>query len=597
MDRKTSLLARWMCLIAGVVLAVMHTAAMSEEHVGRVLFSANEQGSGKAIPFRLHLRSTKTDIPVALVERYISLFEAVDTDHDSRIVLADFEAEDRQFGREMFETLDRDRDRVLLREELPDSLRDFLWFETLGRNFSPAVAPDPAQLPKPPLWHDQFSCPGPTTFSLPEGEYEYVIARGPEYTTAQGTFEVSAGDVLEFSPTLDRLADLVSEGWWSGELHVHRPVDEMELIMLAEDLHVVPCITWWNERNHWTDATLPVNPVRRFGETRFCDVMAGEDERRGGAFMYFNVKRPLDIAGAEKEYPSLLAFIEEAKRKYPDVWVDIEKPFWWDVPVALAHGYGDSIGLAHNHMWMEGELDNEAWGRPRGSRYDVRFGNALYSQDLYYHILNSGIRIPPSAGSASGVMMSPVGYNRVYVHVDGPLTYAKWWEGLRKGRCFVTNGPLLRARANGQLPGHVFVTDTGGHIEINVTARLDGTDTVSAVEIIKNGIVERTVPYDEFAETGLLGSIRFERSGWFLVRAIADNNTSFRFASTGPYYVEIGPERHHISRRSTAFFCEWINARIAQIERAELEKPEEVLKYHYKARTFWTERLANANAD
>jgi len=216
MDRKTRLLTRWMCLITGVALAVMDTAAMSEEHVGRVLFSANEQGSGKAIPFRLHLRSTKADISIDLARRYISIFEAADTDHDRRIVLDDFEAADRKFGREMFKTLDQDRDNVLFREELPDSSRDFLWFEVFNRNFSIAVAPDPAQQPKLPLWHDQFSCPGPTTFSLPEGEYEYVVARGPEYTTAQGTFDVSAGDVLEFSPTLDRLADLASEGWWSG---------------------------------------------------------------------------------------------------------------------------------------------------------------------------------------------------------------------------------------------------------------------------------------------------------------------------------------------------------------------------------------------
>ncbi|HAK94366.1 MAG TPA: hypothetical protein DCM87_05035 [Planctomycetes bacterium] len=53
---------------------------------------------------------------------------------------------------------------------------------------------------------------------------------------------------------------------------------------------------------------------------------------------------------------------------------------------------------------------------------------------------------PPSAGSASGVLPNPVGYNRVYVHVDGELTYAKWWEGLQAGRAFVTNGPLLRVR-------------------------------------------------------------------------------------------------------------------------------------------------------
>jgi len=69
MDRNTRLLTRWMCLIIGVVLAVMDTTAMSEEHVGRVLFSANEQGSGKAIPFRLHLRSTKADISIDLARQ------------------------------------------------------------------------------------------------------------------------------------------------------------------------------------------------------------------------------------------------------------------------------------------------------------------------------------------------------------------------------------------------------------------------------------------------------------------------------------------------------------------------------------------------
>ena len=600
MDTKTSLVTRWTCLVTGVLLALLHTTAMSQEQVGRVVFSTNEQGSGKSIPFRLELRATQMGMPAELVERYIALFEEADTDDDRRIVLDDFQTHEKETGKDMFETLDQDRDNVLRREELPDSQRDFLWYTTLDRKFSLPIAPDAAQQPKRPLWHDQFSCPGPTSFNLPEGEYEYLVARGPEYTTVQGTFEVSADDVLNISPTLDRLADLPSEGWWSGELHVHRPVEDMKLIMLAEDLHVAPSITWWNNRNLWTDTKLPVNPIRHFGENRYSDIMAGEDERRGGAYMYFNMKRPLAVAGAAKEYPSLLTFIEEAKADNPNVWVDIEKPFWWDVPTALANGLGDSIGLAHNHMWMEGEYEDEAWGRPRGSDYDMRFGNAVYTQDLYYHILNSGIRIPPSAGSASGVMMSPVGYNRVYVNVEEPFTYDKWWEALREGRCFVTNGPLLRTRANGQFPGHVFVADTGADLDIEVTARLDGNDTVPALEIIKNGIVERTVPYEEFAETGSLGTLRFERSGWFVVRAIAENDTSFRFASTGPYYVEIGPERHHISRRSTEFFNEWIDDRIEQIQRtgrAELEKPEEVLKYQYKARTFWRERLDNANAE
>ena len=75
-------------------------------------------------------------------------------------------------------------------------------------------------------------------------------------------------------------------------------------------------------------------------------------------------------------------------------------------------------------------------------------GNGFYSQELYYRLLNCGLRIPPTAGSASGVLPNPVGYNRVYVHLDGDFSYDAWWRGLAAGRSFVTNGPALLVEAN-----------------------------------------------------------------------------------------------------------------------------------------------------
>lgn len=67
-------------------------------------------------------------------------------------------------------------------------------------------------------------------------------------------------------------------------------------------------------------------------------------------------------------------------------------------------------------------------------------GNGLWTLEIYYHALNSGLRISPSAGSASGVLPNPVGYNRAYVHIDGDFTYEKWRDGLLAGRSFVSNG-------------------------------------------------------------------------------------------------------------------------------------------------------------
>ena len=88
-------------------------------------------------------------------------------------------------------------------------------------------------------------------------------------------------------------------------------------------------------------------------------------------------------------------------------------------------------------MLRDGMYENEAWGRPRDAqRLPPPRGNGFYTQEIYYQILNAGLRLPPSAGSASGVLQNPVGYNRVYVQASRPLTWKKWWDGLRAGRCF-----------------------------------------------------------------------------------------------------------------------------------------------------------------
>jgi hypothetical protein len=59
-----------------------------------------------------------------------------------------------------------------------------------------------------------------------------------------------------------------------------------------------------------------------------------------------------------------MKFLAEA-RQHKGVWVDVEKPFWYDTPVWLASGMVDSIGIAHNHMQRDGVYPGEAWGRPR----------------------------------------------------------------------------------------------------------------------------------------------------------------------------------------------------------------------------------------
>ncbi|HUR55801.1 MAG TPA: hypothetical protein VMZ71_16810, partial [Gemmataceae bacterium] len=133
----------------------------------------------------------------------------------------------------------------------------------------------------------------------------------------------------------------------------------------------------------------------------------------------------------------------------------------------------------------------DAAGKPRvAERLPAPLGNGYWTQEIYYHLLDCGLRTPPSAGSASGVLPNPVGYNRVYVHVGKELTWEKWWEGLRAGRSFVSNGPLLRVKADGELPGHVFTATEGQGVKVEIKAELTTRDKIRFLEVIKNGEVE-----------------------------------------------------------------------------------------------------------
>ena len=447
-----------------------------------------------------------------------------------------------------------------------------------------------------PFWNDHFVCPGTVGLDLPPGKYTIEVERGPEYEPHADSFTLTdAGTKLAVE--LNRHADLPAEGWWPGDLHVHRPVGDIELLMRAEDLHVAPVITWWNDRNEWAKKEPPADPLVRFDRDRLYHVMAGEDEREGGALLYFHLRRPMAIAGAAREYPPPLRFVEEA-RKHKGVWVDAEKPFWWDFPTWVASGQIDSVGLANNHMCRDRMYESEAWGKPRVvERLPAPLGNGYWTQEIYYHLLNCGLRVPPSAGSASGVLPNPVGYDRVYVHVGKELTWEKWWEGLRAGRSFVTNGPLLRVRANGELPGHVFTSAEGRELNVEVKAALTTRDKIRFLEVVRDGEVERRVGLEEFTRTGTLGTLRFRSSGWFLVRAITDNPKTFRFASTAPYYVEVGPAPLRVSRASARFFLEWVRERRRRVKVDDPAKRDEVLKHHAAAEKFWLDVVARANAD
>lgn len=461
-----------------------------------------------------------------------------------------------------------------------------------------------------PAFDDHFVYSGKATFPLAVGTYRYEIERGPEFRTVRGAFEVARRGDKSLRLHIERIADLASQGWYSGDLHIHRRPQDMPLLASAEDLDVAPVITWWNSPS---SAALVSTKTKELDGASIIDDTAGEDERQGGALLFFGLPKPLPLpvsmrndrgeithrAGdARDEYPSPTEFAWMA-RAQPGVHIDIEKPFWWDVPTWVAHGFADSIEIAYNQMTRASLHNGEAWGKERDrARYTGPAGDAYFSQDVYYHILDAGIWLAPSAGSASGVLPNPVGYDRVYVHLEGPLNYDQWWQGLKAGHSFVTNGPILLVKANGELPGHVFAAARKRSVDIALETRVVSNDPVERVEVVRDGGVVATGAPDA---SGVVSfpALSFGRSGWFLVRTIVTSSNNFRFASTAPFYVAIDPNRHRISKISVQFLLDWVEERMSRLRAGNMpaEKLQSVIAFHQEAARFWRRQLAQANAD
>ncbi|MBL7646470.1 MAG: CehA/McbA family metallohydrolase [Candidatus Hydrogenedentes bacterium] len=448
------------------------------------------------------------------------------------------------------------------------------------------AAGTPVKHPTLPRWHDHVTCEGEATFDVVPGVYRYKVARGPEFESREGTIAIAASAERVEAVSLGRMVDMAARGWWSGETHIHRPVEAVPLLIRAEDLHVAPVITWWNKTNPWLSEPLPEKPLQTLLDNRFIYLLGGEDERGGGAFMYYNAP-PMDVTQAGRETPSALEFAEQ--QLAAGAHIDMEKPFWWDMPAALALGRFHTIGIVNNHMQHGEMMDNEAWGKARPKEdFPSPLGNGFWTQHIYYQVLNAGYRIPPSAGSASGVLKNPVGYNRVYVYLGDKLDYKAWWEGLRAGRTMVTNGPLLDVTVEGERPGHVFQVDTGA--VLNAEAALLGAEPVSIVQVVVNGeVVEEKTP-KELAAAGRF-SLTFEKSGWFLIRALGSNSTTFRIGATAPYYVEVKGAPFKPKAEALQFFIDWINERIVSLEASPEEGKASAIALQREARGVFVGKL------
>ncbi len=453
------------------------------------------------------------------------------------------------------------------------------------------------KVPQTIYWNDHFVVPGKVRLSLKPGNYTFEMERGPEYKLRSGNFIIERNADDSKTVEMVRFVDMASEGWYSGDLHVHRPTEDLPLLMAAEDLYVAPVITWSNKTSQWAKQPLPEQPLVAVQDERFFHLLGGEDRRAGGPLLFFNLPKPLDLATATAEVPSGAQFLKDAKAAGDTVHVDAPLPFAWDLPMWIATGQVDSIGVIHHGLQRDGMQPIGNTGKPFDKfLYPNPDAMGRWSLDIYYHLLNCGLRIPPSAGSGTGLTPNPLGYDRVYVHCGKDFSYENWFAGLKAGRVVITNGPLIRPLVNGEPPGHVFTAEEGEKVELALSLNLSLREKVEYLELVRDGKVFQEIRLDQFAAAnGKLPPITFDKSGWLLVRAVTNNRQTMRYAMSAPWYVEIGYKRR-VDKASAQFFYDWLYERARQLQIEDPTERDAVLQFHRAARDFWQKKLDEAES-
>ena len=367
---------------------------------------------------------------------------------------------------------------------------------------------------------------------------------------------------IEVDLELKRWIRMTDKGWFSGDTHNHREMENMRTLLLAEDLNVGLPLTAWISKFEDTpkNSTKIKNPVTKgeyirvdgnhglwTGNTEYEVGSIGGKRHTFGALFILNHRTPLDL----KTVP--VRPIAEHARSEGGL-LELDKHNWpWSmmlVPIAKV----DLFELTNNHIWrtdftFSTFYSDYAFGPMAVEKDDTggftERGWINFGFKNYYALLNCGIRIMPTAGTASGVHPVPLGFGRVYVQTgEKELNYKKWIAGLKAGNSFVTTGPMIFSEFNGELPGSKLNLENPGKITIAATVR--SLHPVHQIELIVNGEIT-TIPVtktiinpDQTLENHFTISPDVSESSWIALRVFENTrNGRPRFAHTAPVFVNI----------------------------------------------------------
>ncbi len=295
--------------------------------------------------------------------------------------------------------------------------------------------------------------PPDTEMTLPAGDWLVTVVRGPEQTPVVERVTIEPDGLARRELRVKDWIDMPARGWWSGDDHIHARLmssaDAGRLLDYAEavDLHVAnvlemgdPYRTYYAQRGF--------GPEFRVARGDRWLVPGQEDPRSDlGHAIGLNLKRKVRDLGRYLQNDLLADQIHSDGGLYGHTHVGANACFVHREMALFTPG-----GIVDFNSIMQADLGTE----------------------LYYHFLDLGFKMTASAG-ADTPYGGTVGAVRVYAAggVARPFDPDRWFAAIKRGKTFVTNGPMLELTVAGAGPGETVAVDADAEINVRVLATGD----------------------------------------------------------------------------------------------------------------------------
>lgn len=401
-----------------------------------------------------------------------------------------------------------------------------------------------------PIFHN----PGSFEVVLPVGEVDLTVVKGFEFVPQEVSATIAVGAVSELTVTLVRMTDMAAKGWYSASTHVHanyggnlhNTLENLMMMSRAEDQDLV-LEQVANKDNRILDYQYfePGGGAHSISEPDQI-VVVGQEFRPpfyGHVFM-FGLREHLispfvtgyEGTAIESLYPSNTDMFLKAKAQ--------------GAVTGYVHPFlGESDPLAGNLGGGKGFLVDAALGTTDALEWSDSSRAAFFP---LYAAWNNGLRVTATGGedSISSLQRSKlVGSFRTYVYTgNAGLTMEAWFAGLKRGRAFVSTGPLLELEVGTALPGDTVAVSAGGGT-VELTGRLRSVTPLEEVLLVCNGEEEQRFPLRRNRNSlDIDYTLTVSRSGWCHLRTEGAREQRFPMdvdyaqALTNPIWFQVGDE-------------------------------------------------------